>query len=183
MIGKRIIVVGTTGSGKSTLARELARLVRAQHIELDSLFWGANWSETPDEVFLKKVADAIYSAGDKWVVDGNYSRTRELVWPHADTLIWLDYPLHIIFWRLFWRTLRRTLQQQELWNNNRERFIKQFFSRDSLFLWAWQTHHKYQQSYQTMIAEQHYPRLTVLRFTHPHQTETWLKQLRAWCQN
>jgi len=177
-IGHRIIVVGNTGSGKSTLANELAHLTEAPHIELDSLFWKENWTETPDEEFLGKVRDTLTKAGNRWVIDGNYSRTRELIWPRADTLIWLDYPLHIIYWRLFWRTLQRTLSQQELWNGNHERFWTQFLSRESLFLWASQSHRRRKQAYNTIITTNEYPNLTIFHFTHPRKTDIWLRQLR-----
>ncbi len=48
---KRIVVVGSTSSGKSTLAKQLPEKLGADFIELDALYWEANWVEAPDEVF------------------------------------------------------------------------------------------------------------------------------------
>ncbi len=87
--GQRINVVGVTGSGKTTLARRLSDRLDIPHVELDALFWGPGWTETPDDVFRERVRQAL--AGERWVVDGNYSRIRDIIWPRADTIIWLDY--------------------------------------------------------------------------------------------
>lgn len=177
-IGQRIIIVGTTGSGKSTLAGELARLLNIPHVELDGLFWKENWTQTPNDEFRQKVETTIKQAGKHWVVDGNGRITRDIVWTQADTLIWLDYPLYIIYWQLFWRTLQRTLGRQKLWNGNRERFWTQFLSRDSLFLWAWQSHSRRRRNYNTIIAENQFPNLQILHFQHPREADKWLKQLQ-----
>lgn len=88
---QRISVVGTSGSGKSTLARELARALDAPVVELDALHWLPGWAERPDEEFAVAVAQA--AAGERWVIDGNYSKlVQPLVWDRADTVVWLDLP-------------------------------------------------------------------------------------------
>lgn len=111
-LGQRIIVVGTSGSGKTTLALWLGRHLGIPHVELDALHWEPHWTEAPLEVFRERVVVAL--AGERWSVDGNYSDVRDLVWPHAETLVWLDYPLFIILWRLMRRTIGRILSHQEL---------------------------------------------------------------------
>jgi adenylate kinase family enzyme len=74
----KIVVVGTSGSGKTTVARELAHRHGVPHVELDALFHGPNWAETPAEEFRRRVAAA--TDGDGWVVDGNYeSKLGDLV--------------------------------------------------------------------------------------------------------
>jgi len=116
--GKRIAVIGVTGSGKTTLAGDLARTLGISQVELDALRFGPGWSEPPNEVFRERVAKALQIAG--WVTDGNYSMLRDIIWKQADTVVWLDYPFLVCFWRLLRRTLRRVVLQEELWNNNRE---------------------------------------------------------------
>jgi len=74
-------------------------------------------------------------------VVGNYGQVRDLVWPAADTLIWLDLPFPLVMWRLVRRTLGRVLSGQDLWGTgNRETFRNAFLSRDSILLWAIKTH-------------------------------------------
>ena len=60
-------------------------------------------------------------AGDGWVVDGNYSVVRDLVWDRADTVVWLDLPRLVVVRRITTRSIRRVVWREELWNGNRER--------------------------------------------------------------
>ncbi len=73
----RISVVGNTGSGKTTLAAELADMLGCPHIELDALHWGPDWTPQPVDIFRDRVRQA--TAGERWVVDGNYSRVRDII--------------------------------------------------------------------------------------------------------
>ena len=45
--------------------------------------------------------------GDKWVVDGNYSMSRDIVLKNVDHVIVLRLPLPLVLWRLFWREFGR----------------------------------------------------------------------------
>jgi adenylate kinase family enzyme len=161
----RIAVVGSTGSGKTTLARHLACRLNLRHIELDSLHWDPNWTPAPTPVFRERVTAALTCPA--WAVDGNYSKVRDLVWARADTVIWLDYPLPLIFWRLSRRTARRLITREELWNGNRERFGEQFFSRDSIFLWALTTYRRRRREYPVLIAQPEHSHLTVVHLRSP----------------
>lgn len=173
---RRIVILGTTGSGKSTLGKQLAAQLGMTHVELDRLHWLANWQMQDTDTFRRQVDEALST--ESWVVDGNYSKARDIVWARADTIIWLDYPLRIIYWRLFRRTMRRIISREDLWQTgNRESFRKQFLSKDSLFIWAWTSKVKQRKNYPSILSQPEYAQLIVLTFRYPKDTSKWLKTL------
>jgi adenylate kinase family enzyme len=169
---RRIVVIGNTGSGKSTLAATLARCLRLEHIELDAFMHEPGWTEAAPEVFRERVARAVRA--DRWVADGNYGQVRDLIWPRAELLVWLDYALPRVLLQLFRRTMRRLLTRQELWNGNRERWRAHFLSRESLFLWAVQTHHRRRRQWPARLREPEHRHLAVVRLENPGATARWL---------
>ena len=172
---RRIVVVGTSGAGKTTLASELARKLDLTHIELDAYRHGPNWTETPDDIFRRKISDSL--TGRDWVVDGNYSVARDIVWTRATTVVWLDYSFHVAFSRLFRRTMSRYVKRTELWNGNREDLKGVLFARDSLFVWAFRRHWSRRKSYPLAFAQPEYAHLEVLRFRSPRAASQWLNSL------
>lgn len=169
---QRIVVVGTSGSGKTTLAGELAKRLNIPHVELDSIHWGPDWTPRPD--FIERAQVAL--SGDSWVVDGNYSRLRDWSWRRADTVVWLDYPLWLILWRLTRRTARRVFGREELWAGNRET-VDKVFSRDSIFVWVLQTYPRRKREYPQLLKEPAFAHLTAVHLCSPRETERWLSAL------
>ncbi len=174
--GRRIAVVGTTGSGKTTVARWISERLSIPHVELDALYWGPDWTPMPLQVFRERTVRAL--DGDAWVSDGNYGKVRDLVWRRADTVVWLDYALPVILGRLTWRTLRRIFTREELWSGNRERFHVQFFTRDSLFLWAFRTFPRRRREYPLLFQQSEYAHVQVICLRSPRATRNWLENLR-----
>jgi adenylate kinase family enzyme len=174
---KRICVVGTTGSGKSTLAEKLARRLDLDYIEIDALDWGPNWTPVPDEVLLRRLDLATQASG--WAIAGNYGSGREIVWPRAEAVIWLDYTLPLIFWRLLRRTIRRAVTREELWNGNLEQFWwhLKLWSEESLFHWLFKTYWRRKREYPMLFAQPDYRHLHVLRFCSPRDLDAWFRQL------
>jgi adenylate kinase family enzyme len=172
---QRVVVLGTSGSGKTTLARELSRRMNAPHIELDALYWEENWAATPKPLFRQRVGQAI--ARDAWALCGNYASVRDLTLARADTAIWLDYPMALVFTRAFVRTVRRGITREVLWGNNRESLLMNFFSRESLLLWVINTWRIRRRDYPKMLRSEPCRHLRVLRFRSPRETDAWLSQL------
>ena len=174
---KRIVIIGSTGSGKTTLGKQISERLhsRCAHIELDALHWEPNWQEAPNEIMRERVSRALDC--DSWVVDGNYSTVRDLIWSRADTIVWLDYSFAFVAWRLFRRTVRRIITQEKLWGDNRESWRTQFFSRDSLFLWFLETYPKRRHDYPILFQRSEYAHLTILRFHSQRETDQWLNSM------
>ena len=169
---RRVNVVGTSGSGKTTVATELARRLGVPHVELDALSWEANWVSAPHDVLRERVAQAV--AADTWVVDGNYSATRDLVWTRADTVVWLDLSLARIMWRVIARTLRRSLRGDELWSGNRES-LRMALGRDSIILWALTTYRRRKRDYPRLFAQ--YPDVRFVRLRSPAEARRFLEAI------
>lgn len=170
--GQRISVVGTTGSGKTTLARQVAQHFQIPHIELDALHWEPNWTAASPQVFRERVTEAL--SGDRWVVDGNYSAVRDIVWSQADTVVFLDYSFWLNMARLLQRTVQRSLKQEELWNGNREGIRKSFLSQESIVLWMLQTYQRNRKKYPLLFQRPEYAHLSVVHLQSPQMAEEWL---------
>lgn len=173
----RIVILGTTGSGKTTLSHRLAERLQIPSIELDAFRHGPNWSETPDDEFREKIKDSLDC--DEWIVDGNYSVARDIIWPRATTLIWLDYSFPLVFWRLFWRTMTRGIMRKRLWNGNKEDLWRHFLTKDSLFLWAIRTHWSRRKSLERVLSLPDYSDVVVKRFRSARETEVWLDKMQS----
>ncbi len=171
---QRIVVIGTSGSGKSTLAQTLARLHSLRYIELDALHWGPNW--TPNADFAQRVESAL-TATDAWVIDGNYNAIRSIIWPRADTIVWLDYPMTTVFTRVFRRTWLRWWQGEVLWSGNREKMWDQFCTPESLFWWVIQTWRKHRRMYPALLRTPEYSSKKIIRLRSPRATERWIASL------
>ncbi|MGE5252016.1 MAG: adenylate kinase [Bacteroidota bacterium] len=176
---KRIVVVGSSGSGKSILAERLSERLGLKYVELDALNWQPKWTPAPLPDFRRSVEAALGSGESAWVVAGNYGMVRSIIWPRAQAIIWLDYSLPLIFWRLLKRTTRRVVMQEELWNGNREKLWPQLklWSDDSLFHWLFKTYWRRKRELPALFALPGNAHLNVIRFSSPHETEKWFAAL------
>ena len=139
---RRVSVVGSSGSGKSTVAARLAEQLGVPHTELDAINHQPNWTPLPPDAFRRRVTEITAAA--QWVVDGNYSTVRDIVWDRADTVVWIDLPRGLVARRITMRSIRRVVRREELWNGNRER-LRNLLTRDpeeSAIRHSWQNHQK-----------------------------------------
>ena len=151
----RIAVIGTSGAGKSTFSIRLATAVRAPHIELDAINWGANWRDLNShepETFRSRVKSAV--AAEHWVCDGNYALVRDLVYERADGLVWLDPPKHRVMRQVVARSWVRAIRGDELWpgTGNRETFSR-WLSKDHPIRWAYDTYGDRRRRYRLMLED------------------------------
>jgi hypothetical protein len=174
---ERIAVVGVTGSGKTTFARQLSARLGVPHVELDALYWQPNWTKADPDLLRAKIACEVARPG--WVIEGNYSILRDLIWAAADTLVWLDYPLVLVFGRLLRRTICRTLAHEMLWGTNREQFWPNLIPPNGLFPWLFKTHPRYRREFPIALGRPEYAHLQLVRLRTPAQTAAWLSGVRA----
>jgi hypothetical protein len=173
---RRINVVGTSCSGKTTLARDLARRLGLPHIEFDALFWGPDWTPVPNETFRARLQAAL--AADSWVADGGYAAVRDITWPRADTIVWLDYPMRTVLARWTRRTVSRIRTREEFWpgTGNRES-VRNALRRDGLLWWILSTHHRRRRS--MMAASRDRTDLRWIRLRSPADADRWLAGIQS----
>jgi adenylate kinase family enzyme len=160
---RRVSVVGAPGSGKTTLGVQLAASIDVPFVELDALFHQAGWQDLTPAEFRSRVTEA--TAGDAWVVDGNYQVVLDLVWDRADTVLWLDLPRRVVMYRVVLRTIRRALTREELWNGNREP-LANFYRWDpeyNVMRWSWVKYPHYLERYSRAMAQPPRPDLRFMR--------------------
>jgi adenylate kinase family enzyme len=171
---RRVSVVGNSGSGKTTIGRALADALHAPFVELDGIFHQPGWTELPRDEFRDRVAAAC--AGETWVVDGNYSAVRDLVWDRADTVVWPDLPRWRVVPRVVRRTVGRGVRRTELWNGNRER-LRTMLNRDpreSIVLWSFTNDRRNRERYTAAMADPANAHLRFVRLRTPAEVRSFL---------
>lgn len=158
-------MIGSSGSGKTTVARGLAAEMGLPCLELDSVYHQPGWVPLDDETFRARVDE--FTRADRWVVDGNYTShgVADVVWPRADTIVWLDLPRLTTTWQVIRRTLRRAVTREELWNGNREP-LTNFYRLDpekNVILWSWTRHRHVRKKYERHLAEGTWAHAEVIR--------------------
>lgn len=163
--------------GKTTVARELARRLGLAHVELDALYHQPGWRRPSLEDFRARTRSALSSR--RWVVCGNYSEVRELVWSLADTVVWLDLPRTTVTRRIVARTLRRVRTGEELWNENRERWWNLLVPhpRYNMILYSLLVYGPHRRRFARTLAPGARPGLEVVRLRTPEEVERWLAGL------
>ena len=173
---QRVSLQGISGSGKTTLGRELERRLGLRHLETDALVHGPDWTETPDDQLRARLQEVI--AGDRWVIDSDYRRkVGTLVLEAADTVIWLDMPLHLCLHRLWRRTHRRIRSDERLWNDNKESWRTALVGWDSLFVFAVRKHFSQRRTLPELLRQPQLRHLHVIRLRSPAQLRRWLESV------
>ncbi len=101
---RRILVVGSSGAGKTTVALRLARLLDLPVVHLDAEYWRPGWLPTPPQEWSRRVD--VLSAGDMWIMDGNYGGTLGQRLRRAQAVVFLDLPRLTCLRRVVARSIR-----------------------------------------------------------------------------
>jgi adenylate kinase family enzyme len=162
----RVLVIGTSCSGKTRFAQSLSRQLEVPHVELDALYWQPGWHPRTEAAF-RGLADTATAEGP-WIADGNYSVLRDIIWPRATSVVWLNYSFATIMQRALRRTVTRSITKEELFSGNRETFAQSFFSKDSILLWVVKSYSRNKRKYRALFADDSYPNLAKIEFTRPN---------------
>lgn len=171
----RVVVIGSSCSGKSTFSQHLSKKLKIECIELDQLHWLPNWEERPVEEFKDLVSKAVTS--DSWVVDGNYSVARDIVWPRATTIVWLNHSFSLVMYRSITRSVIRAATKKKLFAGNIESFKQSFLSSDSIIWWVIKTFHKKQKSYAYLLNHRNTEGLKIIELNNQSQVDAYLKNV------
>ena len=171
----RVVVVGTSCTGKTTFARRLARLLDAPHIELDALYWGPRWTPRPD--FQERVLAAAQQP--RWVMDGNYSTVRDVLWRRSTALVWLDFSFTRVFSRALRRTARRIVTRERLYGGNRETLWNALFDAEGMPWWVMRTHGRRRRQFPELFRRPEYAHATVIRLHTPAAADAFVAAVSA----
>lgn len=155
---KRIIIVGTSGCGKTSLGRYLSAKLNIELVELDDFYWLPNWIKRDKDEFralLEKAADK-----ESWIIAGNQSKFRDLFWPKADLIIWLDLPLLTLLWRVFKRGICKWISREVICNGNRQTLSQLFYL---MFYWVGKSFKKRKKDYNAAIKKPMRPKWVHLK--------------------
>ncbi|MEO8647701.1 MAG: DNA topology modulation protein [Acidobacteriota bacterium] len=127
---KRVVIIGSGGAGKSTFARRLGEITGLEVIHLDRYFWRPNWEPTPEAAWKATVARLLER--ESWIMDGNFGGTRRMRLRACDTVIFLDLPRHLCFYRVLKRgVVNRRRVRPDMAEGCNERFDPEFLK------WVW----------------------------------------------
>lgn len=90
---KKIIVIGCSGSGKTTFAERLRDKIGLPLFYLDAIWHKPDRTHISREDFDARLGEIL--ALDRWIIDGNCSRTLERRIEACDTVIWFDLPTEV----------------------------------------------------------------------------------------
>jgi hypothetical protein len=150
----------------------LAAALACPMVQLDELYWGPDWIPRPQQEFLESVEGATRAS--RWVVDGNYSVVRDVVWPRATAIVWLNLGFPTVFARVLRRTVVRSISGESLYAGNRESLRRTFLSRDSILLWVLATYRERRRHYPVLRGDPLYSGLTWHELRRPGDVTNFL---------
>ena len=153
---ERIQIMGCSGSGKSTLARKLGEKTGLPVVHIDRLFWKSGWVESSKEEIDTKILAA--AAGERWIMDGNYSRTLRHRLERCDLVVYLDFPR----WFCVLSVIRRYLQNLGRVRPDMPEGCPEKIDREFL-RWVWNFNQGHREKFLAMLGELPPERVIILK--------------------
>ncbi len=168
---ERIVIIGCIGAGKSVFSERLSRITGLKLFTLDSLFWGPDGKEK-DRIRWREIQEEI-TAGDSWIVEGNYGATIDLRLRRADTVIFMDFSSIRCLCGLVRRILAATLhpgRRPGVVRGCNERFDLK------LLKYAWTFNRKHRYGILKGVAG--YPNVRLITLRRRKESEAFLREVR-----
>ena len=158
------------------MARYLSERLRLPNLEMDAVAHRDGWDTTSKDEFVAALDE--FTSQKSWVLDGNYTSwgSGDLVWPRADTFIWLDLPRWVVMSRVIRRTLRRVITGEEPWEGVKEPWSN-FDSLDphkSLIVWTWTKYDDTRDKFEAAMTDGSWDHASVHRLRSRRQVEDFL---------
>jgi hypothetical protein len=111
---KRVAVFGNAGGGKSALARQLARITGLPLHIVDMLQFRQGGAPVPHDEYV--ASHRALLGQDAWIIDGyGDAATAWERFGRADTLVYVDLPLPVHYWRVTKRLIKGLFADPEGW--------------------------------------------------------------------
>ena len=166
---ERIQIMGCSGSGKSTLARKLGEKTGLPVVHIDQLFWKSGWVESTEEEIDGKILEA--AAGERWIIDGNYSRTLQHRLNRCDLVVYLDFPR----WFCIVSVIRRYLQNLGRVRPDMPKGCPEKIDR-AFLAWIWTYNGTHREKFLNILAELPAKRVIILK--NRREVKRFLEQMK-----
>lgn len=179
----RLSVIGETGSGKTTLCKLISKVLELPFVELDKLEYHARENKISTSILREFVVNEL--DGKTWVSECHFSRVRKMirtiVWSQADTIVWLDYSLSLVLYRLARRAFNRIVynrEQKNYWKEgNRSKLaLKKELGSFLNILRRYLTREEKKIS-KLLLTEPRYAHINIVRLSSPRASYKWLSKL------
>lgn len=170
---RKIALFGPPATGKTTLARWLSVQLGHPHTDLDDLLFTPG-GPLPLEEFRRQAGEI--TRRDEWIVEGNFSKLANVVWHRADVLVWLDFPLALIVYRIVRRSLRQLAGRDDSAQARRLTWSTAFFSRRSLLRTAIRKYRTNRPRYARQVSETADLGVEVVRLRSPRDVQRWKRE-------
>ena len=169
---RRILVYGVTGSGKSTAAEAIAARTRLPLTLVDELTWQPGWVPVDGDEQRRRLAGVV--AEERWVLDAAYGAWLDVVLPHVELVVGLDYPRWLSLQRVIRRTVLRAIDKKPICNGNTQSF-RRMLTRDSIVGWHFRSFARKRGRMRCWEAAAEGP--AVILFRRPRELRAWIEML------